>query len=165
MFGADTDVVSYLIRKYSGAAKRTDKEGMTPLHIICDSDGGVDSPIVSGQMEQIVELLIEANPEACKKQSNDGATPLLLAVARNAPLPVLKALIVANQDPLSIADKGGRLCLHVAVAVNATAATFKLLVESYPGGLLMENKDSEIPHAFAAKMKLDTDKLELLKPN
>jgi ankyrin repeat protein len=157
MFGAGADVIAYLIRKYSGAVKKTDTMGLTPLHVACDSD--------SGQDLSLVELLIEAFPEACTIRSKtDGSTPLLLAVARNAPQPVIRALIKANRDPLSIADQGGRIPLHVAVAVKADSETFKLLIEMYPSGLTTKNKANEIPRAFAAKMKLDSSILELLEP-
>lgn len=132
---------------------------MLPLHVACDTDGGIFS-----HSSAIIEILIEAYPEACAVRSNDGTTPLAVAVAGNAPIPVIRALIKAHPEALSVADREYRIPLHAAVAVNAPLETFELLVEIHPGGLLIENNDNETPYAFATNVKLDTTILNLLKP-
>lgn len=158
MFGADADVVSFLVKKYPGGAKKTDKDGLTALHLACDADGGTKL--------SVIERLVGAYPDACsRRDKRDGSTPLLLAVARNASVNVLKILIKANRGQLSTTDDRGRLPLHVAVAVRAGLGTFQLLVNEYPKGVSTKNKANETPIALAQRMKLDEDVIKLLQPS
>lgn len=158
MFGADADVVAYLIRKYPGAAKKVDKLGMIPLHIACDSDIGIDSPNSS-----VVEVLAEAYPEACLTKCEYGATPLAICVARKAPLPVLIALIKACPDSLSETDQENHIPLQSALAAKASLDIIRLLVDTYPSGLLAENNENETPYDYGVRMKLDSAILNILE--
>lgn len=158
MFGAGADVVAYLTRKYPGAAKKVDKLGMLPLHIACDSDIGIDSPDLS-----VVEVLVDAYPEACVIKCEYGSTPLAICVSRNAPLPVLMTLIKACPDSLSETDQENNTPLHSALAAKAPLEVIRLLVDSHPGALLTENNDNETPYEYGIKMKLDSAILNILE--
>jgi hypothetical protein len=159
MFGADVEVVSYLTRKYPGAAKKTDQLGMLPLHIACDSDVGIDSPNAA-----VIQVLAEAYPEACLLKTEGGATSLAISVARKAPLPVVTTLIKACPESLSIADQENCIPLHSAVAVKASFDVLNLLAVSYPSGLLIMNNENETPFDIAVKLELESDILDLLEP-
>lgn len=156
MFGANTDVISFLLENCPSACKRTDKEGMTPLHLLCDSD----EPNAAA-----VKLLLEENATVCSIQTKvDGSTPLHLAVLRKAPVSVLNTLIEAEETALSTKDDRGRIPLFSAVAVKADLETFKLLLHKYPDGRETKNKLNELPCMFAARMVLNDDILQLLAP-
>jgi ankyrin repeat protein len=158
MFGADADVVSYLIRKFPGAAKRKDKIGMLPLHIACDSDIGIDSP--NGA---VIKILAEAYPDACFVNSEDGYSPLAISIARSAPLSVIETLIKACPESLRIVDQENQLPLHWAVAAKVNFETFRLLVVSYPSGLLTESNQKQTPYDYAVAVELDEAILDLLE--
>lgn len=158
MFGASADVISLLIKKYPSAANHYDQDGMAALHLACEADGGIEL--------SVVEHMVEGYPEAASfRNKRDGSTPLHLAVANNATVPVLQALIKANRAPLSLTDDRGRLPLHVAVAVKASVRTFQFLVDEYPDGLSVKNKEDETPITFAQRMKLDEVVIKLLEPS
>jgi ankyrin repeat protein len=158
LFKAEADVILFLIRERPKAAKKSDKEGMTPLHLVCDADSGIDLAVV--------EELVEVFPGACSSRSSrDGSTPLSLAIANQAPVMVLRALASVNDAPFGIADDNGRLPLHVAVAVKSNYRTFRFLVKGYPEAKTTKNKVGETAYMFAKRMKLEQDILVLLAPN
>jgi len=156
MFGSSKAVISFLIKVCPSACRKTDEDGMTPLHLLCDSDH-LDAAAV--------DVLLEENPTVCTMKTKvDGSTPLHLAVARNASIPVLKALIEGDKNALSTMDDRGRIPLFVAVAVKADLETFKLLLAKYPQGRNVKNKVHELPCIMAARMKLSAEILALLEP-
>ena len=133
-----------------------DKDGMTPLHLLCDLED--IKPCV-------VRLISEEEPCACLTPSKeDGSTPLHLAIARKAPHSAIRALISANDTALSTKDRRGRIPLFVAVAVRSPIDTFKFLLLKYPDGRNTRNMLNELPVTMAARMNLDGDLLDLLQP-
>lgn len=159
MFGADADVVSYLIRKFPGAAKKVDKLNMLPLHIACDSDVGIDAPNVS-----VIEVLAKGYPEACLSQTNEGNTPVVISIARKVPLQVVVVLIKACPESLSTRDQQNQIPLHTAVTAKATIDMIRFLILTYPSALIAKNDKNETPYDLAVKFGLDSDILELLEP-
>jgi hypothetical protein len=119
---------------------------MTPLHLLCDL---VDiNP-------SIVRLVADREPRAClKPATQDGSTPIHLAIARKAPVSTLRALIRANGIALSTKDGRGRIPLFVAVASRSDIETFKLLLLKYPASRTTRNKLNELPVTMAARMNV-----------
>ena len=156
LFGASYGVISFLVEHYPKACRKQDKDGMTPLHLLCDLDD--IKPC-------LIRLISEEEPCACLTPTNeDGSTPLHLAIARKAPHSAIRALISANDTALSTKDGRGRIPLFVAVAVRSPIETFKFLLLKYPAGRTTRNLLNELPVTMAARMNLDGDLLDLLQP-
>ena len=156
LFGASYDVVSYLVENNPHSCRKQDKDGMTPLHLLCN--------LVDGDLS-LVRLIADEEPRACLKLSKqDGSTPLHMAIARKAPLSALRTLISANDTPLSTKDEKGRIPLFVAVAVRSDVETFKFLLLKYPASRTTRNKLNELPVTMAARMNLSGVLLDILQP-
>ena len=157
MFGSSSEVISFLVDQHPDACRKTDKEGMTPLHLLFESE---DINVAA------VDILLNEESTVCSMKTEiDGSTPLHLAVARRTPISVVKALIEAEKTALWTMDDRGRIPLFVAVAVKADLETFKLLLREYPEAREAKNKLNELPCILAARMKLSGDILALLEPN
>jgi Ankyrin repeats (3 copies) len=147
MFGAGEQIISYLVKKYPGGAKKSDFEGSTPLHLACDADKGVSTASVKS--------LVEKCPESCKMQrKTDLATPLHLAIARGAPVTAIKYLLKVSKEPVLIADARGNIPLHIAITGRADPATIQALVDADPACISSKNNDGETCLAIAEKLKL-----------
>jgi ankyrin repeat protein len=67
-----------------------------------------------------VQNTTESEFEERSRQLRDGSYPLHIAIANGAPFRVIEKLATAAPDVLTMTDKFGRTCLHLAVANEAT---------------------------------------------
>ena len=60
-------LVKQLLAAYPGASSRRDHDGNLPIHLVCNSS--------SGKNQDIVQLLVQANPKGCAKKNAKRRTP------------------------------------------------------------------------------------------
>lgn len=111
-------------------------------HIVLD--GTTSSSWRNAQVKSLADTLFEER----SKQIRDGSYPLHIATSNGAPRKVIEMLMKAAPDVLSLTDKFGRTCLHLAVATGAT------IDSSVP---IDQNQDMYIK--YQPKITLDTIKL------
>mmetsp|Transcript_45294 Transcript_45294/g.137966 ORF Transcript_45294/g.137966 Transcript_45294/m.137966 type:complete len:393 (-) Transcript_45294:116-1294(-) len=110
---APNEVVRQILQHWPGAAAiKNIKHGGTPLHVQCGNSQGSVSK---------VRLLVTEFPGAASFINKQGMTPLHVACATNAMLPVLKILAKANSSVLRLQDENG--CTPIGVLWKTYART------------------------------------------
>jgi ankyrin repeat protein len=155
MFGASSDVITFLLEKYATASTVLDKDGLMPLHLACDGDN---------LSADIVKRLVEANPGACTiRNIANGWTPLLIALTNVADLEIVKILGDADDETHKIVDNEGNTALHIAVSNDADFEICKYLVDSNPSAVTIKNQEGQTPRVLAESVGADQAIIEVLK--
>ena len=134
--GASLAVVEYLCQAEPQALSTWDQEGNLPLHYAA-----------MYASDAVVALILRAYPQACHDaNAQSQRLPLHLLCARSwggcAPehiiaLGTIQTVIHEYPDALKVADRRGRLPLHVHCASEPRADVLQVLVEGYSEALLM----------------------------
>jgi ankyrin repeat protein len=120
-------------------------EGYSALHLAVMRD---DHPLLD-----LVEFVMEQQPQLLHEADRDGSFPLHAAVVHNQPLDILQRLVRDRPDALEYADRTGALPLHVAAVRGGGDASLELiecLVRARPGTVRIRDGRGRLPlHAAA----------------
>lgn len=129
-------------------------EGLTPLHLCCQS---ITIP------DKITISLAKRNPAAIAIQDEEGDTPLHSAFRFGASDEVLKTLIelsflnsdLQNDDSSCFGkfDYEGDTPLHKAIFHEASCSSIQLYMDVYPQGIFTTNCKSQTPLHIACEQK------------
>jgi ankyrin repeat protein len=155
---ADVQVVSFLLARYGEAAKRTNQEHQTPLHLACQvaTPGPTTSSSSSTSLDrlvrepnlQVLKVLLEHYPTASQLADREGNLPLHWALqtsgislsrcqALAAPKPHHQTLRRSNR----ILEKP----LHVACRFGVSMEVLSWLLEEHLGAAKTTNERFETP--------------------
>ena len=79
------------------------------------------------------------------------AIPLHFVLKQKDKLPTKYALLLVKHGGLNIADTNGYLPLHIASNVGADLSVFQQILDGFPAGASMRNKDGHIPAQLALR--------------
>lgn len=97
-----------------------ERQGMLLLHLAC----ALYPPL------SVLNLIIEANPNAIRRKSHEGLTPLHIACGRNASSGVVKLLIGRDPKSLVEVDENGQSPLHWACRSDVLEELVYLLLRA-----------------------------------
>jgi len=144
------ELLSELIRIHPDAMKMTDHMGRLPLHVAMYSSV---SPPAS-----IVRRMIAANVDGTNRTDSDQRLPIHAAcVAPIVTSELISELITANPHSVTVqSDKDGGLPIHYASwgggrRPDDVATVMRLLVEAYPDGLRVADRDGDVPLGIMVK--------------
>jgi hypothetical protein len=101
-----------------------------PLHLAC----------AYGAPLGLIMVLLRAYPAGVDAfDPRDGRTALHLCCHHSTALPIVRLLLERRQHAVQMADRLGRLPLHVAVLADAPYGIIEALVEEYPGTVLTQD--------------------------
>ena len=151
---ASFDVVSYLVEKYSEAARVTNAEHQTPLHQACRSK--------NVQLD-VVELLLKHYPTAAQLKDLSGYTPLHLAIRYGASLDVLAALQRSSPTVIRVVTLSWHRPLHIAALYGASLGTVKWLAQKDPSAIRATGEDFSTVLHYAVAGNCDADVIQFLR--
>jgi ankyrin repeat protein len=137
MKGASVDVVRYMVEALPQSLQTADSEGNLPLHYAAMYSGAA-----------VVKLMADISSDACQHANNRIRLPLHLVCARiwdqdSLALSMIMNIIRHNPVALRLPERQGRLPLHLACEQGCPRHDIvKLLVTSFPAGLLYEEVES-----------------------
>jgi len=131
---APLKVVSALLTAYPEAAATCDHDGNIPLV----------GAISNGCGKQVVELLLQANPEGIRWTSG-GHTLLHFAACNNAGLDVVQLLLDTWPEATKERDDEGNTPLHFAAACQAAPDVVCALVDVYPEAAQLTGRMQRLP--------------------
>jgi ankyrin repeat protein len=137
MKGASVDVVRYMVEALPQSLQTADREGNLPLHYAAMYSGAA-----------VVKLMAGISSDACQHANNRIRLPLHLVCARvwdqdSLALSMIMNIIRHNPVALRLPERQGRLPLHLACEQGRPRQDIvKLLVTSFPAGLLCEEVES-----------------------
>jgi hypothetical protein len=135
--GASADVVRFMIEASPLSLQTADREGNLPLHYAAMYSSAA-----------VVKLMADLSPDACQHANNRIRMPLHLVCARiwdqdSLTLSMIMNIIRHNPGALRLPEGQGRLPLHLACEQGRPRHDIvKLLVTSFPAGLLCEEVES-----------------------
>jgi ankyrin repeat protein len=102
--------------------------GVPPLRAALDQDGlGTDDVV------EILEYLVERNPELLSSRDDDGSLPLHLACRRGASFPIIQSLVNRYKASVKSVNSKGDLPLFLACETPETSLdTIFILMKHYP---------------------------------
>jgi hypothetical protein len=137
MKGASVDVVRYMVEASTQSLQTVDREGNLPLHYAAMYSSAA-----------VVKLMADLSPDACQHANDRIRLPLHLLCARiwdqdSLALSLLMNIIRHHPGALRLPERQGRLPLHLACEQGRPRQDIvKLLVTSFPAGLLCEEVES-----------------------
>ena len=117
---------------------------MTPLHYACERKPPVE----------VVQALIEANPEAVtKRMMPGGCLPLHIACTWHSSPEVVSALLSAGPTTVKVVDELGNRPLHSACFSGAAFPVVQDLLATYPKAVLSRNNQGSQPIDICRRLK------------
>jgi hypothetical protein len=114
-----------------------------PLHLAC----------AYGAPLGLIMVLLRAYPAGVDAvDPRDGRTALHLCCHHAAALPIVRLLLERRQHAVHVADRLGRLPLHVAVLADAPYGIIEALVEEYPGTVLTRDARGQSAVDYATRL-------------
>jgi len=118
--------------------------GMTPLHYACERKPPLE----------VVEALIEANPEAItQRMMPGGCLPLHIACTWHCSLAVVSTLLAADPTTAKVVDELGNRPLHSACFSGASLPVIQDLLSSYPKAVLARNNQGSQPIDICRRLR------------
>jgi Ankyrin repeats (3 copies) len=122
----------------------TSSASMTPLHYACERKPPVD----------VVEALIEANPEAVsQRMMPGGCLPLHAACTWQCSPAVISALLAADPSTAKVVDELGNRPLHSACFSGAAVSVIQDLLASYPKAVVSRNNQGSQPIDICRRLR------------
>jgi hypothetical protein len=129
--GVNASVVAFLLEKYPDAARMSNEQYQTPLHLACAASSS--SHVKTTTLNQnVVQLLLARYPAAAQLADGNGYTPLHLACQNQPSVHILSALTNACPGVIYASTRTMEKPLHVAVRHQASPAVLKFLLEQDP---------------------------------
>ena len=139
---ANWEVVFQLCNSQPQHAKYADPSGWTALHHACNRRCPLD---------EVIEALIKAYPDALLDLEEKGMTPLHYACRFKAPEEAVKHLLhlfpEKGHAAVSKRDKQGRTPLFYAIRYDAPPGVVEMLLEVDPKAVLDEDRNADSPLA------------------
>jgi ankyrin repeat protein len=147
--GSTPDIVKYVLEQSPQAVYHADSQGNLPLHYAA-----------MYACPQIWNLILQANPEGCKRANKKQKYPLHLMCARyfgryDITKDQVQSCLDANPAAIQIPDAWGRLPLHLACQGHAQKDVIQVLVKVYPEALLQSDSSKEVPHDLVRRHNKD----------
>jgi ankyrin repeat protein len=190
-YGADQEIVQFLIQKDPKGIEVVNYYGRTALHmgalfkaprasmeILCnkypmaarikDKEGYTPLHLAceNGAEAGVVKLLVEAYPDVVYVTAAYEMTPIHFASSQNANVGVIKALLEGvDNDPAicKLTDMLGHTPLHMAIMGLATDDVIELLVAACPETVWTKTKKGELPLEIAQRKRYPGALLEMLE--
>jgi hypothetical protein len=122
----------------------TSSASMTPLHYACERKPPVN----------VVEALIEANPEAVsQRMMPGGCLPLHVACTWHCSPTVIGALLAADPSTAKVVDELGNRPLHSACFSGAAFSVIQVLLASYPKAVVSRNNQGSQPIDICRRLR------------
>jgi ankyrin repeat protein len=140
-FRAKTVFLRLLISKVDGCAEVEDAEGNLPLHVCINKR----MPFA------VVEMILNAFPQAVRAADSDNLLPLTLELQKQARYNVVRLLVEKYPESVAMITSMGLLPIHYAVSnAKVTTQVLQFLNEQYPKSLaaVLPNGDSLLHHAL-----------------
>ena len=112
--------VIYELCKSPELVQTSDHQANTPLHWACKEN-----------MEELVNVLLQAHPEAACQTNSSGRTPLHTALESKASFSIIEMIVQASPESVFVYC-WGRTPLLTAIENSADYETHKLLVDTCP---------------------------------
>jgi ankyrin repeat protein len=141
-------IIQLFVRMNVKAASLQNRGGLCVMHVIVQ-DRAFDQ-------YRLVESILSQRPECASIRCGSGDLPIHFAVQSRAPFALKAVLIAAFPDGLKTKDREGDLPLHYAVRGNnvCTLQDVVQLVDGYPAGVSMADKEGLIPAFSFARKKV-----------
>jgi len=133
-------MVSSLSRKYLGSF---------PIHVALSNGASAD----------VINQIIEADPQALGRNNKNGLSPLVLALKHRAEADVVEALLRVNESLTRISDKRMNYPLHLACMYGCSVGVVKALFEAFPAVADLPNRDGLKPIDLAQRSGKSSDDL------
>jgi ankyrin repeat protein len=118
----------------------------------------VDDPLLD-----LVEFVMEQQPQLLGDADKDGSFPIHAAVAHHQPIRILECLVNQRPEILEYADRNGCLPLHVAVSCETPSLkAIEFLVRARPGTVQRKDGRGRLALHAAALHQAPVDVLYLL---
>ena len=128
---------------------RNEKRGRDP-GVASTTGGGAKKPNWEPDWAE-AQRIATACPDAAAFSDYAKKHALSYAVELGAPFACVRALYDACPDAITQPDKEGRICMHFLSAVTPLEVV-QLVLQSYPQGVLVGDKNERIPIMFAIKV-------------
>lgn len=129
--GESVSVVQFLLDRFPEAARMTNRNYQSPLHVACSVRSSSLDSIRYSQL-RIVELLLECYPTAARLVDENGYTPLHIACRAGAPVEVLAALLQSHAGVLQMSSRNLEKALHLAAIRSECSDTVRFLLRKDP---------------------------------
>lgn len=135
--GAPLDVMQALVSAYpEGLSQVESSYQRLPLHCACRKNA----------IPAVIQLLCEAQPEACLAADSLGRLPLHYALSNGADPSVIQILMTCRPAAARGLDQRGWTPLHVACSMGAAVPVVQSILKAYPEAVLIKTrKGSTIP--------------------
>ncbi len=113
---------------------------------------------------EVIQLLIEAYPDAMKVEDGDGVLPIDRPQIKEKiyDRAVMVETEVENPDALKEKNELGELPLHSAVKNRKSVEEMQLLIKDYPDALKEKDNDGLLPLHYAAIKGASVEVMQLL---
>ena len=137
-----SEVAEYLLEQYK--EKMWEREGRLSLHAILNEstnlgNNNIQLPVGTLTVDELLTLLVSIHAQdtdSIRSQDGNRALPLHLACRFNAPIQVLRFLVLQDTSTLHMMDSAGSLPIHDACRGGASLEKIKFIVEKGGVGLL-----------------------------
>ena len=129
--GAPLDVMQALVNAYpAGLSQVESSYQRMPLHCACRKNA----------IPHVIQLLCEAQPEACLAADSLGRLPLHYALSNGADPAVISILMTCRPDAARGLDQRGWTPLHVACSMGASMDVVTSILNAYPEAVLIKTR-------------------------
>ena len=129
--GAPLEVMQALVAAYpEGLTQVESSYQRMPLHCACRKNA----------IPQVIQLLCEAQPDACLAADSLGRLPLHYALSNGADPSVIAILMNCRPDAARGLDQRGWTPLHVACSMGASVEVVKSILDAYPEAVLIKTR-------------------------
>lgn len=129
--GAPLEVMQALVAAYpEGLTQIESSYQRMPLHCACRKNA----------IPRVIQLLSEAQPEACLAADSLGRLPLHYALSNGADPAVVAVLMDCRPEAARGLDQRGWTPLHVACSMGATVPVVKSILDAYPEAVLIKTR-------------------------
>ena len=136
------DIVQALLDAGLDCVQSTDANGWLPLHHAC----------ANGASPEVMQVLIDAYPEAKIVQDHQNRTPLHFFATRNLDNPAAMALnaeLLSDTGAAALTDRSGMLPMHYAAAYGTHANVLKALAKAHSPSLTAVENNGRTPMHLA----------------
>lgn len=129
--GAPLEVMQALIAAYpEGLTQVESSYQRLPLHCACRKNA----------IPHVIQLLADAQPDACLAADSLGRLPLHYALSNGADPAVVAILMNCRPDAARGLDQRGWTPLHVACSMGAAVPVVESILEAYPEAVLIKTR-------------------------
>lgn len=159
---ASVSVVQFLLDRFPEAARITNRQYQSSLHLACSVRSSPLDRMGYPQL-RIVKFLLECFPTAARLADENGCTPMHVACKVGAPVEVLAALTQSSTGVLQMSTRTLEKALHITAFRSKCSETVRFLLSKDPSQAAAIDDKMQTPlHKACMAKVLSTEIVYLL---